>query len=463
MPLHEETASTETACISTAAVFDAPLKQVDGAPKQHSSSWWKLVTHNSTGYSEADFAVVWAVWLAGLVVMLVAWPNVKDSFLTMALCVICAVALSVFIPDNGEIVWPYVLPVVLLPLIVFKSLEVGGVYTFFIWVLIFVIIPILEYVVGVDVGNQTRTKQKQLHDVMSFRLLTLSVPPMILACLVYGGWIVNNRTLSVLELVGFSSSIGAVSGVVGIVVGHELCHKASRLEQLSGRFLLCAVGYGHFFVEHTLGHHKLVATHMDPATARYGEDFYSFLPRVVVGEFLSACELETGRLRRKGLPWWHNEIPHYFLCSASLCAGLVLAFGSKSLSFFVIQAAAAVLLFESVNYLEHYGLERRETTPGVYETVQPQHSWDSPARLTNHVLFKLQRHADHHAHAGKRYQILQAYEASPQLPAGYATMILLAFVPPLWRAVMHPRLMEYRATQVGQRYRYGPSPGLKKE
>ena len=132
-----------------------------------------------------------------------------------------------------------------------------------------------------------------------------------------------------------------------------------------------------------------------------------------------------------------------------------------------------------MNYLEHYGLERREVVdsgaaeagtdkahrPGVlrkrYEPVTAMHSWDTAARLTNTLLFKLQRHADHHAHAGKRFQTLQLDERSPQLPSGYATCILLAFVPPLWRAVMHPRLMAFRATQKGQVWRHGPQPHVK--
>ena len=82
------------------------------------------------------------------------------------------------------------------------------------------------------------------------------------------------------------------------------------------------------------------------------------------------------------------------------------------------------------------------------------------ARLTNHILFKLQRHGDHHASAGKRYQCLQLYEASPQLPSGYAAMILLAFFPVLWRRIMDPRVMEWRraSTQKGQRFRHGPTP-----
>jgi len=308
------------------------------------------------------------------------------------------------------------------------------------------------------VGNQTRAVQRELHSAFRFELLTLLVAPGILAFLGYGAWLANFGGLSCLELGGLCIGMGIITGVIGIVVGHELCHKASRLERAFGRLLLCAACYGHFYVEHTLGHHKDVATDRDPATSRYGESFYEFLPRVVKGEFVSAWRIEAARLQRKGLPWWHSEIPAYFLASTAIALGLAAATGPMALPFFLAQSAVAVLLFESVNYLEHYGLERRELQPGQYEPVQPQHSWDTPARVTNHLLFKLERHADHHAHAGKRYQTLQVYDSSPQLPAGYATMIFLAFFPPLWRRVMHPRLMDYRRQQVGQTFRHGPTP-----
>ena len=266
------------------------------------------------------------------------------------------------------------------------------------------------------------------------------------------------QPLTWVEFLGFGVSAGFYSGAIGITVGHELCHKASWLERALGRLLLCSVCYGHFYVEHTMGHHKDVATDADPATARYGEGFYEFVPRVVIGEFRSACAIEAKRLAKKKLPWWENEILISALISGALAAAVFAASGPAGLAFFGVQAVWAVVLFESVNYLEHYGLERRALPEGGHETVQPQHSWDSPARFTNAILIKLQRHADHHAHAGKRFQTLQAYEESPQLPSGYATMIMLAFVPPLWRAVMHPRLMAFRKTQKGQVWRHGPTP-----
>ena len=57
------------------------------------------------------------------------------------------------------------------------------------------------------------------------------------------------------------------------------------------------------------------------------------------------------------------------------------------------------------------------------------------------MLFHLQRHADHHAHATRRYQALRHFEDAPQLPSGYAGMFLVAYVPPLWFAIMNPRLV----------------------
>ncbi len=98
-------------------------------------------------------------------------------------------------------------------------------------------------------------------------------------------------------------------GGIGITAAHELSHKASRLEQTLGRLLVVSVSYGHFYVEHVMGHHKAVGLTEDPATSRFKENFYlSFLPRVLKGEFISACKLERERLKNKGLPWHANEM-----------------------------------------------------------------------------------------------------------------------------------------------------------
>jgi alkane 1-monooxygenase len=123
------------------------------------------------------------------------------------------------------------------------------------------------------------------------------------------------------------------------------------------------------------------------------------------------------------------------------------------LAYFAGQSAVAIALLEVINYVEHYGLAREIVTQGPlkgrYERVNVTHSWNSNFALTNLLLFQLQRHSDHHAHASRRYQALRHFDESPQLPAGYATMVVLAAIPPLWRRIMDPRVAAYRAAQGG--------------
>jgi len=73
--------------------------------------------------------------------------------------------------------------------------------------------------------------------------------------------------------------------------------------------------------------------------------------------------------------------------------------------------------------------------------LPPQHSWNSNHVFSNWALFHLQRHSDHHAHPLRRYQSLRHFDDVPQLPIGYFGMFTLAYVPPLWRRVMDPRLL----------------------
>ena len=119
--------------------------------------------------------------------------------------------------------------------------------------------------------------------------------------------------------------------------------------------------------------------------------------------------------------------------------------GIGALLFFLAQSAVAIAFLETINYIEHYGLERRLVRPGVYERVTPLHSWNAAHRLTNALLFNLQRHSDHHVWPARPYYKLRNHPDSPQLPTGYAGMALLAMFPPLWRRVMNPRVQAHRA------------------
>lgn len=264
--------------------------------------------------------------------------------------------------------------------------------------------------------------------------------------------------------VGLALSVGIVAAG-GINAAHELLHRRSRVERAAAVALLASVAYAHFVVEHAVGHHRRVATRADPASAALGVSFYAFLPRTVGGGVRSAWALETARLRRRGLPAATHRIGWWTVATMVGVAGLGAAWGWRGVALWAAHAVVAVVILEKVNYMEHYGLVRRRLSRGqptrgdagadadadadaeanaddvdcVYEQVGPHHSWEAPQTLTNVLLFKLQRHADHHQHAGRRYQSLRASPSSPLLPAGYPTMALLVMVPPLWAALMDGR------------------------
>jgi len=244
-------------------------------------------------------------------------------------------------------------------------------------------------------------------------------------------------------------STGAATGIA-INIAHELGHKTRLLEQFLAKLSLAPTFYGHFFVEHNRGHHVRVATPEDPASSRLGESFWQFLPRSVYHSLRSAWHLERDRLDKLGLPalHWKNTVLGAWMFSVVMWGGLILWLGSAVIPFLLIQGIYGFSLLEVVNYVEHYGLMRQKLPNGRYERCSPRHSWNSNRIVTNIFLFQLQRHSDHHAYPTRSYQALRHFDESPQLPYGYASMIVWAYVPFLWRRLMDHRVLAHYEGQV---------------
>jgi alkane 1-monooxygenase len=203
--------------------------------------------------------------------------------------------------------------------------------------------------------------------------------------------------------------------------------------------------YMHFFIEHNNGHHRNVATPLDPATSKCGETFYNFLPKTIIGGFLSAWEIENERcVREYGKKYSIGNKMIYFSLSYIVIPIFVsFLFGFKAACLFIITAFFSVVLLESINYIEHYGLERKIQPDGKYENINITHSWNAPHRVSNYLLFKLQRHSDHHENSLKPYQTLCSYEESPTLPTGYSVCLLMSFFPRVWFNIMNPLVELY--------------------
>jgi alkane 1-monooxygenase len=241
--------------------------------------------------------------------------------------------------------------------------------------------------------------------------------------------------------------VGLYYGAVGIAVAHELMHRQSRLDRWLGDFLLCTVTYPHFAIEHVYGHHIRVATPDDPASARLGESLYAFVPRSIVGGLRGAWEIETRRLKSRGQGWFsiHNRMLGYLAIVTAWYVAAWLLVGVYGVAAVAIQSAVAIFSLETINYMQHYGLQRKELSPGRYERPDVQHCWNWETRFSGLYFLNLGRHSEHHRSANRRFDALRVLDGQPRLPGGLIPMYLTAMLPPLWFAIMNPRVAALRA------------------
>ena len=311
-------------------------------------------------------------------------------------------------------------------------------------IVVYGVVPVLDLLIGKDSTNPPERVLDILEDDPFYRYSTYIYVVVQLILFVAVCAIVGTQDLTFWQWLGFVSTIGMLSGV-SINTAHELGHKNTAVESWLAKIALAPVAYGHFYTEHNRGHHKNVATPHDPASARMGEPFWRFLVRTAGGSARSALDIEKRRMARKNRGFWsvHNEVLQSWGMTIVLWGALMFAFGIELLPFLVLQAIIGASLLEAVNYAEHYGLLRKKLESGRYERCQPEHSWNNDHIVTNIMLFHLQRHSDHHAHPTRRYQSLRHFDEAPQLPTGYAGMIVLAYFPPLWYRVMDKRVVAH--------------------
>jgi alkane 1-monooxygenase len=348
--------------------------------------------------------------------------------------------------DRKRYMWLLGLIVPTLPFLAWGLVEATGLGVFWFYgpFLVFAVFPLLDLIVGLDAENPPDDAIKWLEQDRYYRWCTYLYLPVQYAGLVFACWQWSSGKLSTVEDIGLALTVAMVSGVA-INTAHELGHKRASMERWLSKVALAQSGYGHFFIEHNRGHHVRVATPEDPASSRLGESFWAFWPRTVAGSLRSAWELEGVRLDRLQSSHWtfRNDILNAWAMSVVLFGALTAGFGLVVLPFLLLQAVLGFSLLEVVNYLEHYGLLRQHREDGRYERTRPEHSWNSNNVASNVLLYHLQRHSDHHANPIRRYQALRHYEEAPQLPTGYAGMIVLAAIPPLWKRTMDSRVLDH--------------------
>ncbi len=323
------------------------------------------------------------------------------------------------------------------PVLLVLGARLGSFWTMLPIAYVYLFLPLFDELGGDGPDAEAPAPSRLLADAP----LLAWAPIQVLATLWVLHWAAEGNS-SLWESAGLAISLGVMNGSAGINIAHELMHRKERWARSAAEGLMTWVSYPHFCIEHVLGHHKNVATPLDPASSRFGESVYRFYFRSLAGGLRSAWRLEGDRLRRThaGPRFMGDRRLRYPLVLITLYSVVTMVWGATGLALFIAQGVVAFTMLEIVNYLEHYGLERRRVEGAGYERVSARHSWNSNRAISNAFLFNLARHSDHHHMASRPYDELRSVSEAPQLPAGYPAMILMALVPPLWFRVMNPRV-----------------------
>lgn len=329
-----------------------------------------------------------------------------------------------------------------IPLSAFLGLYLEGPWLYITPVYAFVLIPLFEILLPEDPGNLTEDAKIARRMNPVFDLLLYLNLPLVYGLLYIGLEKASSSALMPYETAGLILSLGIVSGVNGINVGHELGHRNNAWERFLGKLLLVPSLYSHFYIEHNFGHHLHVATPEDPATARLNQPVFHFWWTSISRQYLNAWRIQR-RLLQKGQKRFLSLQNHMFwstLLQAGYLALVFFVFGWPGLAVALGSALVGMLLLETVNYIEHYGLMRSRLPSGRYERVGARHSWNSNHVMGRIVLYELTRHSDHHYKSAKKYQLLEYRDEAPSMPFGYPTSMVLSLFPPLWFRIMNPRI-----------------------
>ncbi|MEO1746432.1 MAG: alkane 1-monooxygenase [Pseudomonadota bacterium] len=322
----------------------------------------------------------------------------------------------------------------------------------------YALVPILDSLIGEDPNNPPEAVVEQMAEDQHYRRLLFVASGVLWLNFLIVVWVIGTQPLPLWAAALLTLSAAVASGS-GLTVAHELGHKPNVVDKWGAKLVAAISGYSHFMIEHNRGHHVQVATPEDAASARLGESLWMFATREIPHVAKRGWQMEAARLHKKGLPVFsrHNDLLQGYAITGGVGLVIVMAFGPAMILFLVAHHAASWFHLTMANYVEHYGLKRKRKENGRYEPCQPHHSWNTNHILSNLLLFHLQRHSDHHTNPLVPYQSLRNFEELPHLPSGYPGSFVLAAIPPLWRAVMDPKVAKWAD---GDARKCNVAPGL---
>ena len=332
----------------------------------------------------------------------------------------------------------------IIPLLALLTFSTTGVYAYIGIIFLYVFVPIIEQIFPPDKYNFVETEKELAKEDYFYDLVLYIMVPLHLFVIYYFLSSISDPALANSDIIARIFMMGTILGVIGINVGHELGHKTKNsIKQFFAQVLLTTSIQNHFVPYHNGGHHKDIGTPEDLTSARKGDNFYFFAVRSQIGGYFKTWKLEATRMKAKGKSPYANPMIIYTLLPILLFICIYYFFGLFATGCYFLASIYGIAILESQNFFAHYGLRRKKHSNGRYEKVNAQHSWNSDHIIGRVLLFELTRHSDHHHTGAKPYQVLESKEESPMLPYGYPMMLMLSFVPFLFRPLMNKQLELY--------------------
>ncbi|KAM3134035.1 hypothetical protein pb186bvf_013877 [Paramecium bursaria] len=298
------------------------------------------------------------------------------------------------------------------------------------WVL-YVLVPVVDELLPQDWENPIKEIEEETSNTLKFKFPLYSIAALdwiftfyALHKLVHDEMTSLNRGLLVYQ-------VGALA-LFNVGVGHELYHKDQKFDKFVGTYTMIKNLKTHYAQEHVFSHHRHIGTSFDPVSAPKGTSFWAYFGQAIVNQYMCCWQIEVDK------PLLSKKIFHYTMEYILFTLFIYHFYGGWGTYYFLIWAFLASFTIVAADYTEHYGLRRKEISPGIFEPVQHKHAWNSANIFSNYLLLKQQRHSDHHVNPYKDYQNLYIKEDYPIFPCNFLSAILLTQFPSTWFDVMDP-------------------------
>lgn len=221
---------------------------------------------------------------------------------------------------------------------------------------------------------------------------------------------------------------------------HEMFHRENTLLRWIGRLGMVMLFDPWREITHVVTHHLQTVTPYDPDYARRGQNLYGHLVSSFKEQAIESFHLERKVWMKRGRNWYDVRNPWVWRVGILVAfATLLTVIGGvwgMILSIAVCLLGPRVFL-EVFNYTQHYGLVTG--TPGRFER---RHTWNHLTPFVRVLALEITNHAGHHEDSYKPFYKLEPDVSGPKQPP-FLLCLLMAFVPPIWFAMIRPLLADW--------------------